>query len=178
MPTKILRNGQNIKQTQTRNATSRQTPRLAGVKSATLKSTPPLVQRGAVGSENIGNQAGVAVNTGSADRSVYYNTYETVIEQKYVTNIEGTCGQVDVGTVAGSTFTPGVAAATKLGFDTADGFTVTNLGSGLAKISGGAGISGYSGQAGAFTASGYSGATGSSGYRVQLLLAQVDIVVL
>jgi len=66
------------------------------------------------------------------DKDVIVNTYEEVVEQRYFNNISG--GTLDVGTTVGTTFNNIVGYVTKLGFDSI-GFTVNDLGGGLARIS-------------------------------------------
>lgn len=66
-------------------------------------------------------------------KDVYVNTYEEVVEQRYFAN-QGD-GVLDVGTVIGGTFINDAGSTTKLGFDNGSGFTVEDLGDGIAKVS-------------------------------------------
>jgi len=99
------------------------------------------------------------------DQDVYVNTYENVVEQRFI-NFGG--AGLTAGTVSGSSYSSVVGNVTKLGFDTSCGFGVTDLGDGLAKITvtggGGPGTSGYSGLSGWSGAAGSPGGAGASGY--------------
>lgn len=101
----------------------------------------------------------VVLNT---NKDVYVSTYEENLEQKYIKN--GDSGTITVGYTSGSTFAGTVTSASSIGFEVADGFTVTQLSPGTAKIglTGGVGTSGTSGYSGK-ASSGFSGVGGSPG---------------
>ena len=96
------------------------------------------------------------------DKDVYVNTYEVVNEQKYIKN--GMDGTLSVGYMSGNTFSETVPAVNQLGFNVADGFSVVQTSTGVAKISMPASSSGYSGASGAAGNTGITGTSGWSGW--------------
>lgn len=68
-----------------------------------------------------------------SSKDIYVTTIQETTEQKYITN--QTENLLQTGTVSGITFTCVGGDVSKIGFDQNSGFVVSNLGSGLTKVS-------------------------------------------
>ena len=125
-----------------------------------------------------GGDSTIIVDT---NKDVYVNTYKEIVEQRYFNNSEG---NVSAGYADGSNnYINVVSSANRLAFSE-DDFQITEISTGIAKISsigggggngatgatgpagptGATGISGFSGRSGFSGISGFSGVTGTSGY--------------
>ena len=95
-------------------------------------------------------------------KDVYVNNYQEIVEQRYFNNSEG---NVSAGYADGSNnYINVVSSANRLAFSE-DDFQVTEISTGIAKISsiGGGGANGATGVSGFSGRSGYSGVTGATG---------------